>query len=109
MDLLRRAMASRRLACERARLEVRSQLAEALADALPKGTRLWVYGSLVVKDRFREWSDVDLALEDDPPGMSIYLLSSVLAERVGRSVDVCLLSETRLAAVIQERGELWIV
>ena len=46
-------------------------------DANPNRT----HGSLIEPGRFREWSDVDLAIEADPPGMSSYLLASLLAER----------------------------
>lgn len=109
MELLRESIAARQTACERDRLRVRERLASALADCLPKGSRVWVYGSLVEPSRFREWSDVDLALECDPPGMSIYLLASLLAERCERHVDICLISETRIAAAIRQRGEAWTV
>lgn len=101
MELLRESIAARRAACERDRLVVRERLAAALAEFLPRGSRGWVYGSLVEPGRFREWSDVDLALEGDPPGMSIDLLASLLAERCGRSIDICLIDETRLAAAIR--------
>lgn len=109
MHLLRDSIAARKRACERDRLDVRARLAAAVADFLPPGSRLWVYGSLVESARFREWSDVDLALECDPPGMSIYLLASLLTERCGRRVDAYLIEETRLAPAIRARGELWIV
>jgi len=102
-------MADRRAACERERLQVRVRLAAALRASLPEGSRVWVYGSLAEPGRFREWSDVDLALECDPPGMSIYLLASLLAEHCERHVDVCLIGETRLAATIRQRGEAWTV
>jgi predicted nucleotidyltransferase len=109
MDLLRKSMADRKTACERERLQVRVRLAAALRASLPEGSRVWVYGSLAEPGRFREWSDVDLALECDPPGMSIYLLASLLAEHCERHVDVCLIGETRLAATIRQRGEAWTV
>jgi hypothetical protein len=41
--------------------------------------------------------------------MSIYLLASLLAERCHRRVDVCLITETRLAPVILRKGEAWTV
>ena len=41
--------------------------------------------------------------------MSIYLLASLLAERCGRRVDLCLIDETRLADTIRRRGEQWTV
>jgi len=93
MELLRESIAARNAACERDRLAVRERLASAVKEYLPTGTRMWVYGSLNESGRFREWSDVDVALVVDPPGMSIYLLASLLAERCGRPVDVCLLGE----------------
>ena len=109
MNLLRESVAARNAACECERLAVRERLAAAVSDYLPPGTRLWLYGSLTMPGRFREWSDVDLAIEADPPGMSVYLFASLLAERCGRQVDVCLLSETRLEPGIRQRGEAWTV
>jgi predicted nucleotidyltransferase len=109
MQLLRESIAARNSACERERLAVRERLAAAVREYLPAGSRVWVYGSLIEPGRFREWSDIDLALEADPPGMSIYLLTSLLSERCLRRVDVCLISETRLAAVIRRKGESWTV
>jgi predicted nucleotidyltransferase len=109
MELLRESIAVRNSACERERLTVRERLAAAIREYLPTGSRVWVYGSLTEPGRFREWSDIDLALEADPPGMSIYLLASLLAERCLRRVDVCLIAETRLATAIRQKGELWTV
>jgi predicted nucleotidyltransferase len=109
MDLLRQVMAERTSACERERLVTRERLAAALREYLPAGSRVWVYGSLIEPGRFREWSDIDVALEADPAGMSIYLLASLLAERCRRRVDVCILGETRLEKVIRLRGESWTV
>ena len=109
MELLRESIAARNAACERDRLAVRERLASAVKEYLPTGTRVWVYGSLNESGRFREWSDVDVALEVDPPGMSIYLLAGLLAERCGRPVDVCLLGETRLGPAIRRGGESWTV
>ncbi len=109
MDLLLESIAGRKVACELERQRVRGILAAALEEYLPKGSRAWVYGSILEPDRFREWSDVDLALESDPPGMSIYLLASLLSERCGRPVDVCLIGETRLEPAIRRRGEAWTV
>lgn len=109
MHLLHESTAARHAACERERLLVRERLTTALGRLLPRGSRVWIYGSLIEPAGFREWSDVDLALERDPPDMSIYLLASLLAERCGRRVDLCLIDETRLADAIRQRGEPWTV
>ena len=109
MELLRESIAARHSACEQERLAVRERLTAAVSEYLPAGSRVWVYGSLIEPGRFREWSDVDLALEADPPGMSVYLLASLLAERCHRRVDVCLIDETRLATAIRRKGESWTV
>ena len=66
-----------------------------------------VFGSLVRPGRFNEQSDVDLALESEPVGMSVYQLCSLLAERLGRRVDVLLLSESRFRDKILKEGETW--
>lgn len=72
------------------------------------GTAVWVYGSLVKPGRFHEWSDVDVAFESLPSGMSLEYLQSLLSADVGREVDVCLIDRTRLKPVIEGSGERWI-
>jgi predicted nucleotidyltransferase len=50
---------------------------------------------------------VDLALAAEPPGSSVYQLIAQLSERLGRRVDVLLLSESRLRDKILREGEAW--
>jgi predicted nucleotidyltransferase len=107
MTLLTQMAAERRDAVEALRLRTRERLRAALRELLP-GRVCWVYGSLTQPGRFAEWSDVDLALEKEPEGRSIYLLMSLLSERVGREVDLTLLGETRLRGKIVKEGERWI-
>lgn len=85
----------------------RGLLRAALERHVP-GTAVRVYGSLVKQGRFHEWSDVDVALESLPAGMSLEYLQSLLSADVGREVDVCLLDRTRLRTVIEREGERWI-
>jgi predicted nucleotidyltransferase len=91
---------------ERLRAEVRRQLREVLPQTIP-GQRVVVFGSLAKPGRFSEGSDIDLALESEPPDMSLYQLTSLLAERMGRRVDVVLLPESRLRDKILREGETW--
>jgi predicted nucleotidyltransferase len=93
---------------EALRLETLSQLRAALQELAP-ATRVIVFGSVTRPGRFDETSDVDLALEDEPDGMSIYQLTSLLAERLGRSVDVVLLPECRFHGKIRRAGERWML
>ena len=58
-------------------------------------------------ERLNEASDIDLALESEPAGMSVYQLTSLLAERLGRRVDVVLLPECRFRDRIVREGEKW--
>ena len=85
----------------------RGLLRAALARHVP-GTVVWVYVSLVKPDRFHELSDVDVALESLPAGMTLEYLQSLLSADVGREVDVCLIDRTRLKSVIEGSGERWI-
>jgi predicted nucleotidyltransferase len=85
----------------------RGLLRGALARHVP-GTPVWVYGSLVKAGRFHEWSDVDIAVESLPEGMTLEYLQSLLSAEVGREVDVCRLDRTRLRPVIEREGERWI-
>lgn len=66
-----------------------------------------VFGSLLKPGRFNENSDVDLALENEPANMSMYQLTSLLAENLGRPVDVVLLSECRFQEKVLREGERW--
>jgi predicted nucleotidyltransferase len=94
----------RRRECLRA--EVSRQLRLVLPQILP-GQRVILFGSLVTPGRFGEHSDIDLALNCEPAGMSLYQLTSLLAERMGRPVDVVLLGESRLRDKILREGEAW--
>ena len=85
----------------------RGLLRASLARHVP-GTVVWVYGSLVKPGRFHEWSDVDVALETLPVGMTLEYLQSLLSADVGREADVCLIDRTRLKPVIEGSGERWI-
>jgi predicted nucleotidyltransferase len=106
VTLLAQIQAKKEAQREELRLTVQAQLEEVLRRLLP-GQVCWVYGSLVRRGGFREWSDVDLALEAEPIGRSICLLSTLLAEELGRPVDLVLLDETRLAEKIRREGERW--
>ncbi len=85
----------------------RDLLEAALRRHVP-GVAVWVYGSLVKPGRFHDWSDVDVALESLPAGMTLEYLQSLLSADVGREVDVCLIDRTRLKPVIEGSGERWI-
>src|SRR5438445_12796773 len=106
MTLLQKMERNRSRDCENLRQEVRHGLWEALRQTLPNH-RVIVFGSLVRPGRFNEQSDVDLALENEPVGMSVYQLCSLLAERLGRRLDVLLLSESRFRDKILKEGETW--
>ncbi len=106
MSLLQQMECERKQRREFLRTETRRELQAALNDLLPAG-RVIVFGSLLKPGRFNEASDVDLALEVEPAGMSVYQLTSVLAERLGRRVDVVLLPECRFRERIVREGETW--
>ena len=91
---------------EALREDVRQRLSAALSELAP-AERAIVFGSLVKPGRFSDSSDVDVALESEPRGMSIYQLTSLLAERVGHPVDVVVLSECRFRDRILREGETW--
>ena len=85
---------------------MREELRSALRDILP-GVPVTVFGSLTQAGRFTDGSDVDIALAAEPPGSSVYQLIARLSERLGRRVDVMLLSESRLRDKILREGETW--
>ncbi len=105
--LLQARDAERRRRRLQVRDEVRHRLRSALAELIP-GQRVIVFGSLTRPGVFNDRSDVDLALEADPPHMSQYQLTSRLMEMLGRPVDVVLLENSRLREKILREGEVWI-
>jgi predicted nucleotidyltransferase len=62
---------------------------------------------LVKPGRFNPASDLDVALECEPAGVSVYGLASLLSERLGRRVDLVSLSECRFRETILREGERW--
>jgi predicted nucleotidyltransferase len=81
--LLHRLETERRERLEGLRLATRAALRDAMRELLP-GTPVRLFGSITRRYRFNDCSDVDLALEAEPPGLSIYQLISLLSERLGR-------------------------
>ena len=106
MTLLQQLTRQRFEERERLRHEVRHRLREVLSQTIP-GRRVFVFGSLTQPGKFTEVSDIDLALESELPGITIYQLISVLSEQMGRSVDVLLLDECRFKETILKQGDQW--
>ena len=89
------------------RHEVVKKLRQALKRHLTNQA-VWVYGSILVPNKFSIRSDIDIALVQPPRHVSIYLLQSLLTEATGHEVDLCFLEETRLRNKIESHGERWI-
>lgn len=99
-DLARR---DRRLAVYE---ETRHRLKEALRALIP-GHRVIVFGSLTRPGIFNDRSDIDLALEEKLLQIDPLRLMSELMDRLGRPVDVVLLSACRFREKIIREGEVW--
>ena len=106
MTVLQEMEAERWQNRERLRLEMRRELHAALSELVPAG-KVIVFGSLAKRGRFTEYSDIDVACESEPAGLSRCQLTSLLAERLGRRVDVVLLPECRFRDKILREGEAW--
>jgi predicted nucleotidyltransferase len=106
MTLLKQMEIARRRQREALRQDSLRQLRSALRERVPSESVI-VFGSILRQGKFNEASDVDIALENELPGMSIYQLSSVLAEDMCRPVDVVLLSECRFREQVVVQGERW--
>jgi len=106
MTLLQQIARQRFEKRERARVESRKQLHQVLSRILP-GRRVYIFGSVLKPGRFTENSDIDVALESEPTGTSVYQLISILGESIGRRVDVVLLDECRFKDKILKEGEAW--
>jgi predicted nucleotidyltransferase len=85
----------------------RDRLREVLHRHLP-GRRVWVFGSLLEPGRFNAASDIDLAVETLPEGMSLYTLTALLEEEMRRPVDIICLPGSRLRNKIITEAESWI-
>jgi predicted nucleotidyltransferase len=92
---------------EAARRQAYLGLREALCALLPSGTHVWVFGSVLKEGRFRENSDVDIAVTSLPAGRSEAWLQGELGLRLNRMVDVLNLNETGLRSKIEITGEQW--
>ena len=106
MTVLQEMEAERLQNRERLRLQMGRELRAALGEFVPGG-KVLVFGSLIKRGRFTENSDIDVAFESEPAGLSRYQLTSLLAERLGRKVDVVLLPECRFREKILSEGEAW--
>lgn len=106
MTVLQQMTAERLQNCERLRRKMRRDLRRALGELVP-ARKVIVFGSLAKRSRFTENSDIDVALESEPADLSLYQLTSLLAERLGRRVDVVLLPECRFRDKILREGETW--
>lgn len=84
----------------------RSLLRESLHQLIP-GRKVIVFGSLTQAGKFNRCSDIDIALDSLPDGMSPYTLTALLEEAMRRPVDVILLAESRLREKILAEGETW--
>jgi uncharacterized protein len=93
---------------EALRLQVREQLRSVLRQLLPVD-QVVVFGSLTKPHRFTEASDIDIALETEPAESSLYQITAVLSEEMGRPVDIILLSECRFRDRIASEGEIWML
>ena len=86
--------------------ETRCRLKAALGEMIP-GQRVIIFGSLTRPGVFNDVSDVDVALEREPAGISSGGLMAELTERLGRPVDIVLLDRCRFRERIRREGEVW--
>jgi len=107
MTLLQERDQARRQRRLQAFAETRTQLKAALGELIP-GHKVIIFGSLTKAGVFNDRSDVDLALETEPPQMGAWRLSSELMDRLHRRVDVVLLPQCRFREKILRKGEVWI-
>jgi uncharacterized protein len=106
MTLLQQMEDRRQQQREQLRVELRGHLRQALAELIP-GATAYIFGSLAKPGRFNEASDLDIALDSEPASMSVYQLTALLSERLGRPVDVVLLPECRFREKITREAERW--
>ena len=106
MTLLQQREAERQARLDCLWRNTREQLRAALTELLPGG-KVIVFGSLAHRSAFSGESDVDLALFEEPSGISIFGMIAALEEKLRRPVDIVLLGHCRFRNRIQETGEIW--
>jgi predicted nucleotidyltransferase len=106
MTLLQQLNHERAERDEALRAETRERLRSVLRRVAP-ANQVVVFGSLTKPHRFTGTSDIDIALEAEPVGTTLYQLTALLAEEMGRPVDVVLLFECRFRGRIAQEGEVW--
>ena len=106
MTLLQQRDLARRQRRLEAYAETRQRLRAALTELMPGGNVI-VFGSLTRPGVFNDRSDVDLALEAEPPGLNTWQLTAELMERLRRPVDIVLLPKSRFRDKILREGERW--
>src|SRR5437588_660296 len=104
--LLQKRDAARRQRRLEVRDDTRRALRAALAELIP-GMRVVVFGSLTRPGVFNDRSDIDLALENEPMGVTTWSLGGKLMDRLHRPVDIVLLNKCRFRAKILREGEVW--
>jgi predicted nucleotidyltransferase len=108
VTLLQQRDQARRQRRLEAYVEIRARLREALAALVP-AQKVILFGSITKPGVFNDRSDVDLALESEPPGLDVWGLTSELMDRLNRPVDIVLLDQCRFREKILREGEVWTV
>ena len=106
MNLLEERRLKYRQSCERQRLQLLGKLRTEL-QLLLSGQRVFVYGSAAKPHCFGSDSDIDVAIELEPPELPDYRLVGILSEKLGRPVDICVLERSRLKEKIAREGIEW--
>jgi len=106
--LLDEALARRRVAREAARQATLTATIRLLEELSPRYgiRRAYIFGSVTRPGRFTEKSDVDIAVEQIKPAR-FFEAMSILAEALGREVDLVELDKCHFAHRIRERGIEW--
>ncbi len=107
-SLLERARARQRARLEGERLATLSQLLRLLEEhgAALGISEAYVFGSLIRPGRFRDDSDVDVAVPH-VEAESFFAAMSILSTTLGREVDLVDLTTCHFARQIRERGIRW--
>ena len=106
MTPLQKRDADRRCRRLEVHAETRTRLRAALSDLIP-GRKVILFGSLTKPGVFNDRSDVDLALEEEPASPNSWQLTATLMERLGRPVDIIVLTKSKLREKILREGEVW--
>ena len=107
-SLLDQALAERRARCEKERQALLVRLLKLLDERAAEFgiDKVYIFGSLIKENRFREHSDIDVVVES-MVSSTFFSFAAMLDTTLGREVDVIPLDRCHFADNIRREAIVW--